>query len=189
MLRIAAQFIYKMKGELFATEELYPNCNTHWIMASEARRQFVPQPFFFTFLWILEITEKKDDPNHLPRHVNRWVPFEGGGVISTSGEMEQSHVNIFRGWRVLRRSSEMIIIFTQPYIHVPFILISFWTYVHMWFAFVFYECRVINRLFFWEDNLFFFPVGILKLTLLFLFFFFFRATTQPSCIFKEKDNH
>lgn len=53
----------------------------------------------------------------------------------------------------------------------------------------FYECRVINRLFFWEDNLFFFPVGILKLTLLFLFFFFFRATTQPSCIFKEKDNH
>lgn len=97
MLRIAAQFIYKMKGELFATEELYPNCNTHWIMASEARRQFVPQPFFFTFLWILEITEKKDDPNHLPRHVNRWVPFEGGGGSSRHPAKWSSHTWTFLG--------------------------------------------------------------------------------------------
>ena len=137
MLRIAAQFIYKMKGELFATEELYPNCNTHWIMASEARRQFVPQPFFFYFSLDLRDNRKKGWPQSFATACQQVSAFEGGGVISTSGEMEQSHVNIFRGWRVLRRSSEMIIIFTQPYIHVPFILISFWTYVHMWFAFVF----------------------------------------------------
>lgn len=50
----------------------------------------------------------------------------------------------------------------------------------------FYECRVINRLFFWEDNLFFFPVGILKLTLLFLFFFFFARLLSHLAFLKKK---
>ena len=50
----------------------------------------------------------------------------------------------------------------------------------------FYECRVINRLFFWEDNLFFFPVGILKLTLLFLFFFFLARILSHISFLKKK---
>lgn len=98
MLRIAAQFIYKMKGELFATEELYPNCNTHWIMASEARRQFVPQPFFFTFLWIdLRDNRKKGWPQSFATACQQVSAFWGGGGSSRHPAKWSSHTWTFLG--------------------------------------------------------------------------------------------